>query len=241
MNLKRFVGSDMILQSSGAIGTQRWYVSAYAMANQIPVGLLFLAEDWSCCCGTTLGPPVFPLAFARASALSWPQDLDLAGPRYRRQAVCFSRTSEDTTRGRNREHVSFNQKSSCLHLFVLNACLWTQTEAQCTHTLDGGSVLDWLFRLQWKHFLWGTKHRYTTPKRLLIHCHNRACGPSGPLTRGVFQRLVSALAAPVELLRFFFFLFSWACCFFIGTRCSATFILACSTASQWKFLGAFCK
>lgn len=124
----------MILQSSGAIGTQRWYVSAYVMANQTPVGLLFLAEDWSCCRGTTLGPPVFPLAFARASALSWPQDLDLAGPRYRRQAVCFSRTSEDTTRGRNREHVSFNQKSSCLHLCVLNSCLWTQTEAQCTHT-----------------------------------------------------------------------------------------------------------
>lgn len=95
-----------------------------------------------CYHGTTLGLPVVPLAFARASALSWPQDQDLAGPRYRRQAVCFSRPSEDASRGQNRAHMSFHQKSSCLLLCVFNVCLWTQTDAQCTNTLAGGSVLD---------------------------------------------------------------------------------------------------
>lgn len=42
-------------------------------------------------CSHTAGLPVLPLASSRASALSRPQDQDLAGPRYRRRAMCCSR------------------------------------------------------------------------------------------------------------------------------------------------------
>lgn len=46
---------------------------------------------WSDSAATPPGLPVLPLASSRASALSRPQDQDLAGPRYRRQAMCCSR------------------------------------------------------------------------------------------------------------------------------------------------------
>lgn len=95
--LKYFVSSDMTwYQSSGPVVPQNVCLQ-YGVDSSLHQWhqnkFLLVCCSWQIrwLCYHTAGLPVLPLAFARASVLSRPQDQDLAGPRYRRQAVCFSR------------------------------------------------------------------------------------------------------------------------------------------------------